>query len=68
MDILFSEVRKALETDGEIDVDAVAEKTRQNKERYHRTPLADMKPDVLQNPEALLPVAADIIETINFEV
>ena len=68
MDILFSEVKKALETDGEIDVDAVVEKTRQNRERYHRIPLADMKPRVLQKPEDLLPVAADIIEAINFEV
>lgn len=68
MEILFTEVKKALEEGTEIDHDAVAERTRQNRERYYRIPLAEMKPDVPQKPEDLLPAAADIIEAVNFEV
>lgn len=66
MEILFSEVKKAFEASTALDRDCVMRKVQDNRERFYRTPLADMKPASVPDWRKVLTDAADVIASIRF--
>ena len=66
MEILFSEVKKAFEASAALDRDCVMRKVQENRERFYRTPLADMKPASVPDWRKVLTDAADVIASIRF--
>ena len=66
MEILFSEVKKAFAQSTEMDRTRIQIRTAQNRERFFRTPLCEMRPACVPELQKILTDAADEIESIRF--
>lgn len=66
MEILFSEVKKAFAQSTEIDRNRIQSRTAENRERFFRTPLDEMRPACVPELQKILTDAADEIESIRF--